>query len=69
MDAIAAACATHGVADLGDIADLESCLLEHHACLAIELVRTVVPRAPELLGVIGRSLGPADCPAASAAPQ
>ena len=63
LDGVAGACAANGVADLQSLASFESCLAHQHQCLAADLVRTAVPRAAELLALVGRTLGPSDCPA------
>jgi glucose/arabinose dehydrogenase len=70
LDGVAADCAANGVADVQSLALFESCVAHQHQCLAADLVGTAVPRAADLLGLVGQSLGPPDCPPqAPPAPQ
>ncbi|HEY2387115.1 MAG TPA: PQQ-dependent sugar dehydrogenase [Candidatus Binatia bacterium] len=70
LDGAAGECAANGVADVQSLALFESCVAQQHQCLAADLVGMAVPRAAELLELVGRTLGPADCPTeAPPAPQ
>ena len=54
FDAEAAACAASGVASLDDAAAVTACVTARHACLVDRLVGDTIPRARELLALIGR---------------
>jgi hypothetical protein len=54
FDAEAAACAASGVATLDDAAAVAACVTARHACLVDRLVGDTIPRARELLALIGR---------------
>ncbi len=70
LDGVAGECAVNGVAALGSLGTFETCVAHQHRCLAAALIRLAVPRAPQLLAVVGRTLGPADCPPdAASSPQ
>lgn len=62
LDGIAGACNREGVTDLDSLGRFESCVVHHHECLAEDLIGTAIPRAPALLAIVGRTLGPTDCP-------
>ncbi len=70
LDGVTGECAAEGVTSLANLGLFEDCVAHQHECLAAELVRTAVPRAPDLLGMVDRTLAPADCPPFDeAAPQ
>jgi hypothetical protein len=52
------------VSDLDTLTNFETCVVHQHQCRAADLMGTAMPRAPELLATLGRTLGPADCPSA-----
>jgi hypothetical protein len=62
LDGVSGECAAQGVASLASLALFEECVAHQHECLAGELVRTAIPRAPALLALVVRALAPADCP-------
>ena len=64
LDGVAGACSREGIGDLDTLARFESCVEHQHDCRAADLVRAAVPRAPDLLATLGRTLGPTDCPGA-----
>lgn len=62
LDGLPAVCATYGVASVTSLADYEQCLYRHHRCFVENLLTFQNPRAPELLGLVGRQIPSAFCP-------
>jgi len=61
LDALAGACAAVGVPALDTLADYQQCVLRADACRVEGILRVQAPRVAELMGVVGRSFGNADC--------
>ena len=62
LDALANVCAAVGVDELTDATEHARCLARTNACVTGGLVRQLMPRADELLALVGRSLDDAACP-------
>jgi len=64
LDAAAPACAAVGVGDLASLAAYQECVVRHQTCRLGALARFALPRAPELLPLVGLGLEPSYCPVA-----
>ncbi len=62
LDDLAGACEDVQVPAVATLADYETCLARRHVCDVEELLRFEVPRAAELLDLVGQTLHSAFCP-------
>jgi hypothetical protein len=61
LDALADRCADVGVDELETLADYQQCVLRADVCRVEDVLQVQVPRAAELLHVVGRTFGSAVC--------
>jgi hypothetical protein len=62
LDAVAVQCDALGIAGLDALPAYQQCVVRHQTCRLAELTRFALPRAPELLAMVGHELDAAYCP-------